>query len=1565
MAVLPSFHPAVANWFNRTFDAPTPPQEQAWPAIQAQQHVLIAAPTGSGKTLAAFLAAIEQLVREGVEGGGLADETHIVYVSPLKALSNDIRRNLEAPLAGIRTELQALGLPDVDIRTFVRTGDTPQSERTAMRKRPPHIVVTTPESLYILLGSESGRKMLSTTRTVIVDEIHAMVGTKRGLHLALSLERLEALAGRKLTRVGLSATQKPIEEVARFLVGTRQTSAAGKADCTIIDSGHIRERELQIEIPPAPLEAVMSGEVWMLLYDRLAELVAEHRTTLIFVNTRRHAERIARHLSERVGAELVTAHHGSMAKELRFDAESRLKNGQLKALVATASLELGIDIGDVDLVCQIGSPRSIAAFLQRVGRSGHSVGGTPKGRLFPLSRDDLVECAALLDSVRRGELDRLHIPEKPLDVLAQQIVAEVAAREWDEEKLFELFRGAYPYRALERAEFDEVVRMLADGFITRRGRHGALIYHDAVNHELRGRRNARLTAITSGGTIPDNADYQVILEPQATFVGTVNEDFAVESLQGDVFQLGNVSYKILRVERGRVRVEDAHGQPPTIPFWLGEAPGRSDELSNGVSRLRQEIENRLGAHGESPRRPVLADLAATHSTSAHSTAVDSAAARPSATDTTAVDPAAACAAPADTAAADPALKFLSPALATTLEPALRWLVDEVGIQAPAAAQLVSYLAAGRAALGALPTRDTVIFERFFDETGGMQLVIHSPFGSRINRAWGLALRKRFCRSFNFELQAAATEDTIILSLTTVHSFELADVARYLHSNTVRALLVQALCAAPMFPARWRWSATIALALPRFRGGKKVAPQLARMAAEDLLTAVFPDQVACAENLPGELEIPDHPLVRQTIHDCLEEAMDIEGFEQLLRGLESGAIRVIARDLTEPSPLALEVLNARPYAYLDDAPLEERRTQAVMTRRWLDPESAADIGKLDPAAIQRVRDEAWPDATNADELHDAMSWLTFLTDAEVQRQPGWPELIDTLAKQRRATRLTSAVAATGQTLASAAAASAAPTSAAPASAASLAAHSAPAATESALALGEPALWVTAERLPLLRALFPQATLRPNVEVPTTYEKEWAREDALVEVVRGRLEGVGPTMSAAIAASLALPVSSIEAALAVLQAEGFAMRGQFTPGAVADGEWCERRLLARIHRYTVKRLRAEIEPVEARDFLRFLFEWQRVTPEGRMEGPDAVGAVLGQLEGFEAPASAWETEILPTRISEYEPAWLDEQCLAGRYIWTRLARRKSDSERTAAPVRGTPIVLLARRNTRVWSSLTGAVDSANLSSRAQVVADYIRLHGASFFDEIADGASLLPTQAEEALAELVALGVVNSDSFGGLRALLIPSDRRRPAAGGRRRRRIALFGMDAAGRWALVRRQPLAESDVDTTRPTEKLQDEEAIEHVARTLLKRWGVVFWRLLAREADWLPPWRDLLMCYRRLEARGEIRGGRFVAGFTGEQYAAPEAIGLLRDTRRKPHSQSHVSLSGADPLNLVGILTPGQRLPSLSGNRLLYRDGIPIATFAGGEVRFLEKLDPKEQWDAQNLLLRRHVPAVLADMA
>ncbi len=1472
------FHPAVADWFDRSFATPTAAQAEAWPAIKAGRHTLIAAPTGSGKTLAAFLAAIDGLVRQGVEGR-LEDATQIVYVSPLKALSNDIERNLAAPLAGIRDALRSRGLPDVEIRSWVRTGDTAPGERQRMHRSPPHIIVSTPESLYILLGSESGRRMLATVRTVIVDEIHAVAPNKRGSHLAVSLERLAALCGGPLLRIGLSATQKPIEAVARFLVGAGADGPPEPA-CRIIDTGHRRARDLALEVPSSPLEAVMSGEVWQQVYERLAELIAAHRTTLVFVNTRRLSERVTRALSERLGAEHVTAHHGSLAKEQRLDAEQRLKRGALKALVATASLELGIDIGDVDLVCQLGSPRSIASFLQRVGRSGHAVLGTPKGRLFPLSRDELVECAALLDSVRRGELDRLAIPAAPLDVLAQQIVAEVAAREWGEDQLFMLIRRAWPFRELARADFDAVVAMLAEGFASRNGRRGALIHHDAVNHVLRGRRGARLTALTSGGTIPDNADYRVLLEPENQIIGTVNEDFAVESMAGDIFQLGNAAYRIQRVERGTVRVEAAPGMAPTIPFWLGEAPGRSDELSQSVSRLRAEIAARL---------------------------------------------------PADPGG----------------EGTVRWLVEDIGIAEPAAEQLVEYLGAGHAALGALPTLETLVFERFFDEAGGMQLVIHSPYGSRINRAWGLALRKRFCRKFNFELQAAATEDNIVLSLTGAHSFDLAEVARYLPSASIRQLLIEALLDAPMFITRWRWVAGVSLALPRFRGGRKVPPQLARMAAEDLIAAIFPDQVACAENLVGAREIPDHPLVRQTLADCLGEAMDVEGLTGLLRRLEAGDIRVVARDLTEPSPLALEVMSARPYAYLDDAPLEERRTQAVMARRWLAPDAASDIGRLDEPAIARVRAEAWPDPMNPDELHDALVWLGFLAADEVE-QPGWSNWFDQLAREKRVTLLS--VPSRTQSLVSSD-----PFPVAPAKAGVQGPLGSRFRGNDDEEAARATLWIAAERLPQFQALWPAAKLDPPIAAPASHaQRVWSADDALVEILRGRLEGLGPVTEERLAAPLGLAPHDIAAGLAALESEGFALRGQFTPGAAAP-EWCERRLLARVHRYTVNRLRAEIEPVAARDFLRFLFAWQRVAPDSRMEGPDALEVLVRQLEGFEAPAGAWETEILPARLDGYEPSWLDDQCLAGRVAWARLrprSARANGGERGATPVRTTPIALLARRHAGLWASLAATDEPARPSARAQKVADCIGQYGASFFDELVEGAGLLRPQVEEALAELVALGLVTSDSFAGLRALLVPSDRRGTRAGARRRR-TTLFGMESAGRWALARRAP--------PQPVTP----EAVEHLARTLLRRYGVVFWRLLEREAPWLPPWRDLLRVYRRLEARGEIRGGRFVAGFSGEQFALPDAVGMLREIRRKPGSGNWVSLSGADPLNLAGILTPGPKLAALTGNRLLYRDGLPVAMLAGGEPQFFETLDPGTRWEASKLLLRGAAPASLAALA
>ncbi len=1450
------FHPAVAAWFRRTFAAPTDAQALAWPHIEAGRSTLVAAPTGSGKTLTAFLCAIDALVRDALaHDGTLPDATLVVYVSPLKALSNDIHVNLDAPLAGISESLAQLGLPVPGIRTAVRTGDTTQAERAALRKRAPHILVTTPESLYVLLSSTSGRKMLSDVRTVIVDEIHALANSKRGSHLALSLERLDALTGRALPRIGLSATQKPIDAVARFLVGNDGTAPR---DCAIVDTGHARERDLALELPRVPLEPVMATDVWEQVYDRIAELAAAHRTTLVFVNTRRTAERTARHLADRLGRDAIAAHHGSLAKEHRFDAEQRLKRGELKLLVATASLELGIDIGDVDLVCQVGSPRGIAPFLQRVGRSGHHVGGVPKGRLFPLSRDELVECAALLDCVRHGELDTLRIPVAPLDVLAQQIVAEVACAEWNEDALFRCFTRAAPYAGLPRARFDDVMRMLAEGFSGRRGVRAAYLHRDLVGGTVRGRRNAMMTATTSGGTIPDTADYAVVLEPQGIQVGTVNEDFAVESLTGDVFQLGNQSYRIVRIETGRVRVEDAQGQPPNIPFWFGEAPGRSDELSVAVGRLRARIDALL-AQGDAQ----------------------------------------AAGSPAPGGAAEPASR---------LGPALSWLVDTLRLSPEAARQIVDYLARARAALGVLPTQDTLVMERFFDESGGTQLVIHAPFGSRINRAWGLALRKRFCRTFNFELQAAATDDAIILSLSLAHSFPLDEVWRYLRAASAEHVLIQALLDAPLFAVRWRWNATTALALPRYTGGRKTAPQLQRMKSEDLLATVFPDQVACLENIVGEREIPDHPLVAQTLDDCLHDAMDTDGWLALLRRIEAGAIELVARDLPAPSPLAAEILNAKPYAFLDDAPLEERRTQAVLARRWSDPESADDLGALDAGAIDAVRDEAWPLVRDADEMHEALLTLACIGDDEARAHDGWTAWLAELAGRRRATQL-------------------APP-------------------------GGAALWVPVERLVCMRALHPDARCAPTLKVPAACADPWDADAALVDVIRARLTGFGPLSVEAVAQPLGVPVAAAAAALAALEREGYVMRGRFTPGTRVD-EWCERHLLARIHRYTVKRLRREIEPVERADFMRFLFHWQHLTPDTRGTGRDALAAVVGQLEGFEAAASAWEDTLLPARLTDYTAGGLDELCRSGKLVWTRIG---APARAAGTPVKTTPIVLLPRRDLGAWQALRDPAAQPALSARAAQLRNALATHGAMFFDALLDELHVLPVELEQALGELVSAGLVNADSFAGLRALLRPAVKRSAAHAPRTRRGGALIGgMDDAGRWALVQR-PAAEAKADTPKRSPAATDPGTLEHVAWTLLRRYGVVFWRLLEREADWLPSWRELVRVLQRLEARGEIRGGRFVAGLAGEQFALPEAIPVLRELRRQPGDGQFVCVSGADPLNLAGTLLPGDKVPALAGNRVLFRDGVPVASLVAGQFHYAAELPPAAREEARVRLARHY---------
>ena len=1421
------FHPAVTRWFDQTFGSPSEPQARGWPAIQSGRHVLISAPTGSGKTLAAFLASLDVLFREAVKAG-LPDETQVVYVSPLKALSNDIRKNLQEPLAGIRTLLHETEGREIDVRAEVRTGDTSAAQRQALIKKPPHILVTTPESLYLLLTSESGRRMLSRVRTLIVDEIHAVVDDRRGAHLALSIERLAALTKQPLQRIGLSATQKPIEDVGRFLVGTGGVDKAGNPDCEIIDIGHRRDLDLAIELPKSALEAVMSNEVWEEVYHRLAELIQAHRTTLVFVNTRRMAERVTQHLSELLGADAVTSHHGSLSAKLRLDAEDRLKRGDLRALVATASLELGIDIGSVDLVCQLGATRSIATLLQRVGRAEHKRGGLPKGRVFPLSRDELVECAALLRCVRRGELDRLLIPEKPLDVLAQQIVAATSGEDWDEAKFFELVCSAWPYRNLIREEFDKVIKMLAEGFSTKRGRRAALIHHDAVNHRLRGRRGARLVALTSGGAIPDNADYRVIVEPSETFVGTVNEDFAVESLAGDIFQLGNASWRILRINSGVVRVEDAKGQPPGIPFWLGEAPARTAELSQAVSDLRIEIETLL-TDDQNPGE---------------------------------------------------------------------WLGKEMHLPAEAAEQVGDYFADTYRSLGAIPSQQTLVMERFFDESGGMQLVLHSPFGNRINRAWGLALRKRFCRSFNFELQAAATDDAIVISLGTQHSFPLEEVVRYLNSKTVRDLLVQALLDAPMFTIRWRWNATRSLAVPRFRGGSKIAAPLQRMESENLLAAVFPDQLACLEHIVGDREIPDHPLVGQTIEDCLTEAMDIDGLEEVLRKIDNGEIRCIARDLPEPSPLAAEILNARPYAFLDNAPLEERRTQAVYTRRASERNGNDGLGALDVAAIDKVQKEAWPEATNADELHDALMLIGLLTEEETAvsihhegNGAAAEHLVKKLVASNRATQFR---------------------------------------------FGEKTFWAAAERLSMLQTIYPQARLEPELIVPELVrEQTFERADAIRELLRGRMEVAGPVTAGELTDKLELSRSEVDCALLALEAEGFVLRGKFHPDAI-EQEWCDRRLLARIHRLTIDRLRAEIQPVSPQDFYRFLLAWQRVDREHRAEGPEGLQSVLEQLDGCDLPLAAWESAVLATRVTEYDPEWLDRLCVSGRVGWGRLSSPQNPRVRAFAPLRTSPIALYQRENLDDWLQLAQANSGVELSAETQTVFDALRSGGALFFTEIVRRAGLLPSQVEEALSQLAALGFVTSDSFDGVRALLVPSDKR-PTFGrneGKRRRKTNLASIEFAGRWSLLRTQ--LGSDSQPSQNALPDSRDAAMEKLARVLLRRYGVVFRRLLDRE-NFAVTWYELGRIYRRWEARGEIRGGYFVGGISGEQFALPEAIGLLRSIRKGSPNHELITLSAADPLNLQGILTPGPRIAALTSNRILFHDGLPIAALEAGEIRKL----------------------------
>ena len=1409
-------HPLVQDWFVSRFGTPTEPQAQGWPHILAGKTTLISAPTGSGKTLAAFLICIDRLVRKALSGE-LIHETEVLYVSPLKALSNDIQKNLETPLGEILQLAGERGMLMPEIRTAVRTGDTLAHERRAMLARPPHILVTTPESLYILLTAAKSREVLRTVETVIVDEIHAVADDKRGAHLALSLERLNQLTGKRLTRIGLSATQKPIETVAHFLTGS------DSADPAIVQIGHRREMDLAVEVPPSELGPVASNEMWGEIYDRLAELARQHSSTLIFVNTRRLAERVAHHLAERLGHDAVAAHHGSLSRKLRLNAERKLKAGEIRALVATASLELGIDIGSVNLVCQIGSPRAISVGLQRIGRAGHWRGAVPKGRLFATTRDDLLENAALIRAIRQGDLDRIAIPDAPMDILAQQIVAMCAAEDWTEDALYESVRRAYPYRNLERTAFDEIIEMLSEGIASQRGRYGSYLHRDRVNHVLRARRGARLAAITSGGAIPENALYSVVAQPEGITVGTVDEDFAVESLAGDIILLGNTSWRIRRVTSGSVLVEDAQGAAPSVPFWRGEAPARTEELSAHVAELREKI-------GALVPRALSAPAAEKQDRADFAEAV-------------------------------------------------KWLMAECGLDQAGAEQAAEYVSAGRAILGAIPTQQTVIAERFFDESGGMQLIIHAPFGARINKAWGLALRKRFCRSFNFELQAAATDNGLNISLSEQHSFPLADVFHFLHPNSVQHVLEQAVLPSPLFTTRWRWDAGRSLALLRFRGGKKVPPNIQRMRADDLLAAVFPEALACPENLEGEIALSEHPLIRETMKDVLTEALDIDGLRRVLTDMGEGRIRCMAVDTPVPSQFSHEILNANPYAYLDDAPLEERRARAVEMRRVLPETLLSEIGRLDPEAIASVREDAWPDVRDAEELHDALLSLAALPvsahDAALAANdlqtrlhdsvPRWSAYFDQFVAEHRASR--------------------------------------------ADCDGE-IYWVSAERANVFREIFPSATLdAPLPELPSAAV---TRDEALLAMVTGWMAHSGPVSASQLATVLGLAAADIDRALLRLETSGVILRGKFTDPSREETEWCERRLLARIHRLTLGQLRKQVESVTPAQYMNWLLRWQHVAPSTQLLGERGLLEALRQLQGFEAPANAWERQILARRVANYDAKELDQLCLTGAIGWGRLSPHPAtletvtDGKRRVVPSSVAPITFFARDESEWMIPHRESSDASDfsLSPDATGVLQYLRQRGASFFADIVRGTGKLKSEVETALWELVAAGLLTADGFDNLRALIDPKRRAGQGSGRSARPR------HSTGRWSLLYSGESGDRNA-------------ALEAICRMLLRRYGIVFREVLTREAI-LPKWREVLITLRRLEDRGEIRGGRFVSGFLGEQFALPVAVESLRAMRKQQLSGETITVSAADPLNLVGIVVPGERVAANSGRAVSFRDGV-----------------------------------------
>ncbi|MFQ5656746.1 MAG: DNA glycosylase AlkZ-like family protein [Candidatus Methylomirabilales bacterium] len=1424
---LESFHPAVQAWFARRFQEPTAPQVQGWPAIGEGSHTIISAPTGSGKTLAAFLWCIDHLVQLGISGG-LTDEVHILYISPLKALTNDIQQNLIEPLNGIREVAQQMGVELPELRSAVRTGDTLAAERTSMRKRPPHILITTPESLFILLTSEGFRPALETVRFVIVDEIHAVAENKRGVHLSLSLERLTHLTRKEPVRIGLSATVHPIDEMAHFLVGCEWWNGTlTPRPCRVVDVGGRREMDLEVIAPLPELGAVATNAVWDATYARLADLIQTHRSTLVFCNSRRLAERIAVRLSERLEEGQIASHHGSLSRRQRLKAESRLKAGEIKAVVATGSLELGIDVGSIDLVCQVESPRSIAGAVQRIGRSGHYLSATPKGRLFALTQDDLIECAAIIRAIHEGKLDRIQIPRNSLDVLGQQLVAAASSDEWQGEDLYRLCRQSFCFIELSRDDFDGIVQMLSERLPTEpRGVYPKL-YWDRLRDRVKARRGGRLAAVTSGGTIPDTTNYDVFRDPEGLKIGEVEEDFAQESMVGDIFALGNASWRIKKIERGRMIVEDAQGLPPSIPFWHGEVPGRTYDLSLEVSRLRSDLADRL---------------------------------------------------------ADPTQ-------------ARSWLSEVAKLGEAAAECAVAYVARQQAAVGLVPTHEVLLAERFFDNLGGTQIVLHAPFGMRVNRAWGLALSKRMCRRFNFEIQSASTDDGILLSFGPRHSFPLETLFHFLSPETVEEVLIQALLTSPIFEARFRQAAVRALLILRHAQGRRVPAYLQRLRATDLLAACFPEQQACFENREPDIDLPSYPLVQETVRESLWDALDLDRLTSVLRGLQTGTIRTASKEISVPSPFAHKILAAWDYAFIDDAPREERRSRTVQTHRGIlgqvVPEDSLD-GFLDREAVEQVTAEV-ARIGSRQKLRDADELVEFLKEGGSLSQEEIGRRVDEepkpiLENLRREGRVVQAVL-DGK--------------------------------------GIP-VWVAAETIPLCRAAYPDLRLVDTVSLPEAVAADtWEPEAACRELVRRHLRHVGPTTAEAVSSNLCLSLSEVQQTLAGLEAEGLLFRGNFVPG-LSTPQWCERTVLERIHRLTLARLRKQIEPVPKEKWIEFLLRWQHLSPHARLHGVDGLHLVIEKLQGLEMPAGLWEAEILGRRVADYRPELLDQLCLSGEIVWGRTDTSPQEARHGLDPG---PLALFHRdavpRLRRDISAEGTARVVEGLSPDARKLYEVLDRKGPSFTSPLVSASGMSPEKTHAALWELVRSGLATNDSFTPLRFALSREGHQvkeedRPS---RRtlRRRVGLKMLQ--GRWSLL---PSGEA-------------EAYVESWTRQLLGRFGVLFRELLTLETG-APVWREIHGVLRRMEYAGQVRRGLFVTGVSGEQYALPEAVDLLRAMRKDESSGTWTVVSALDPCAIWGAVLDGPKIARLPGNLVILRAGLPILALEGRRIHLFTELNDEE---------------------